>query len=184
MALAVATNIRSLLRLLTAPFWIGLVFFVVAILTTSYDAWKHIAGLGSHPLPTTLSSHLLEEFLKAFRRVVTLFAASTSVWILVVTVSASDLRRVHFLPRSWIPHIELFFSCFSRFQESALRVAYAHRQNAVRHRRVDYLKIRSNPLRSLWAGLVVFVVIIAAQVPSIWNLREMRRRILTGGRNP
>ncbi len=191
-ALVIATNARSLLRLLTAPLWIGSIFLIVAVLMTFLDARDHIRGVSDHLLTaTTLRDHLWVKFLEGFRRVVTLFVASTTAWIMVVTVSASDLRRLRrpgwrggqrrrLLPFSLVLYIELFFSFFSRFQESATRVVYAHRQNAVGHRRVEYFKIKGNPLWSVWAGLVVFIVTVAAQVPSIWNLREMRRRLLTG----
>jgi energy-coupling factor transporter transmembrane protein EcfT len=180
--LAIATNMRGALRVFLLPVVVGLTWVGLYGIVEGAHAWAHVRGSASDPLVGSLPGHVGLRLAFALRRVVALFCSAAAMSALVVSTSATDLRRAYLVPRSMVLNVELFMSMFTRFQWRVRRILHAHQLAGYG------LSLRgavgpgpSNAIVLLSHGLVVFVISVLRDIPSIFNYRALKKRIAPEG---
>lgn len=176
---AVASNTKAALRLLLLPAVLGGLWTLLYLIAIILHLREHILGTAKDTIEGTLQRHILLHFALDFRRVVSLFTASMAVALVVVSLSASDLRRAKLIPKRMALNVELFMSTFVRFQWRVRRVLDAHHLSGFQPSplMVFYPGSR-NPLLAIWKGLTIFAISVCRDVASIWNYRALKARLL------
>jgi hypothetical protein len=180
-ALCTATNVRGAIRVFLLPLVVGLTWVVLYLAVEGYHAWTHARGTAVDPLEGSLALHFLARLAFGLRRVVALFCSAAAVAAFVVSTSVSDLRRARLVPASMVLNLELFMSMFTRFQWRVRRILHGH--HLAGHGITLRGAVRPGPANALVLlsqGLVVFVIAVLRDIPSIFNYRALKKRVAEG----